>query len=800
MGISRIDFGSDTLMDLTEDTVSPENLLSGTTAHNAAGNPILGTAIQGHIITDDDGISMPVRSKLKFENVDVSDDSENDMTIVTSHGSGSNITITTEEPTLFGKPVTISKDSTVLTKDFSMSGSVTFTNVSMTGTITITSTDGTDTAIKELDVPYFGNYTTYINFIPNGSTILPTDDIQIWLKCAGIDKSYTTLSEVLADHDTLYLLMGNDNAVDYLVRSKTWATNNNVKLIPKMTSDTAPSGVASFKDGAYAADRKAYKAFDRNPGHAMSANAASNLTNQEDDYIQYQFASEVKIGGGLIQWVSASPSIIFKTLMIDASTDGINFTEIYRSDIEDGTLDYSFTTIPTSATHIRCHQINGRWGGGDQRMILDQLQFFEPYGIPNNETAMKYIGKWNYASDTLLNDPTWHEAIVSSDYMRLVLNVEVPQMTSNTTPSGVVSASSVHSSSAAWKGFSDNGTWHSADSSSSTVNQWLQYEFTKPVCIKAFFVKPHSANNITYKIQGYNTVNSSWDDLTDVLSALASTEYLVKLNNYNKYTKYRLYVITSTYLTGGKYYTVITRLNFYGRTNVTENVIDIYSAAGDAVMITPQSGSVIICETDTTGHGIVARNDMPAGTYTLSSIIAKNPSNLSNDYTKTVTITASTSEVYFMPDGALYWWGYMDSTRLETCSTANGWGSLFGTAPTYQPTYIDLYAGSSASTSYCGVGLKNAISTETKTCVVYTGITGSTASGITTPFYLSQSVFSSKSSSSSTGTTQRFNGSGLTYKETEIPSSYSGYYLTLAASYPSGGSRIRSNLHALWIE
>ena len=42
-----------------------------------------------------------------------------------------------------------------------------------------------------------------LHSVPEGSTVLPTDDIQIWLACAGItDKSYTTLNEVLADSTT----------------------------------------------------------------------------------------------------------------------------------------------------------------------------------------------------------------------------------------------------------------------------------------------------------------------------------------------------------------------------------------------------------------------------------------------------------------------------------------------------------------------------------------------------------------------------------------------------------------------
>lgn len=44
MGVSKVELGDNTLVDLTEDTVSPEVLLKGYTAHNKAGEPIDGTA------------------------------------------------------------------------------------------------------------------------------------------------------------------------------------------------------------------------------------------------------------------------------------------------------------------------------------------------------------------------------------------------------------------------------------------------------------------------------------------------------------------------------------------------------------------------------------------------------------------------------------------------------------------------------------------------------------------------------------------------------------------------------------
>lgn len=43
MAISKVIYGEDTLMDLTADTVTAETLAAGTTAHNAAGEPVVGT-------------------------------------------------------------------------------------------------------------------------------------------------------------------------------------------------------------------------------------------------------------------------------------------------------------------------------------------------------------------------------------------------------------------------------------------------------------------------------------------------------------------------------------------------------------------------------------------------------------------------------------------------------------------------------------------------------------------------------------------------------------------------------------
>lgn len=47
MGINKVVFGNQTLVDLTEDTVTASDLKRGITAHDRSGNPIVGTSTDG---------------------------------------------------------------------------------------------------------------------------------------------------------------------------------------------------------------------------------------------------------------------------------------------------------------------------------------------------------------------------------------------------------------------------------------------------------------------------------------------------------------------------------------------------------------------------------------------------------------------------------------------------------------------------------------------------------------------------------------------------------------------------------
>ena len=52
MGVNEVKLGNETLINLKGDTVTPSTLMEGETAHNRAGEPIVGTAINVDDLSD----------------------------------------------------------------------------------------------------------------------------------------------------------------------------------------------------------------------------------------------------------------------------------------------------------------------------------------------------------------------------------------------------------------------------------------------------------------------------------------------------------------------------------------------------------------------------------------------------------------------------------------------------------------------------------------------------------------------------------------------------------------------------
>ena len=360
---------------------------------------------------------------------------------------------------------------------------------------------------------------------PEGSTVTPTDDVQILLQCAGIfDKDYTTLTELMADTSTLSSVINSNNAIDYLVRSKTFIKSE--ALVPTMTSNTTPSGVVSASSVYSSSDmHQPYKAFDGNSNSCWYT--AANVGNAQ---IVYHFPSAVKVGKTTVKPYYSSTGVTglaLRSFTIKGSHDGTTWSEpLYTS----ATLSNAEQTVTCEFENDVAYEYyevdcTGTYRSDGQIMVAE-IQYYSEAGITENSNAMSYIGLNNYASNTLLADT--NEGLV-------------PVMTSDTTPSGQCFGSTNYSSSYDWymafDGTPDASPWAS-QAVSPTHNQ-IGYKFPSQTQIKKARVK--FGQNTSYTLQGSND-GTNW---TNIITGTA-TVGVVKEDVINANYQYYRYDNTAT--------------------------------------------------------------------------------------------------------------------------------------------------------------------------------------------------------------------------------------------------------------
>lgn len=95
--------------------------------------------------------------------------------------------------------------------------------------------------------------------------------------------------------------------------------------------------------------------------------------------------------------------------------------------------------------------------------------------------------------------------------------------------------------------------------------------------------------------------------------------------------------------------------------------VTVYSAVGDTLTIVDESGTKTEVFDNDKAYKSITLDIAPSGSsVTFTSSIAKNPSDLSAYYSKTVTVTSATTDVYVMPEKAIYWYGYKTKTFAVT--------------------------------------------------------------------------------------------------------------------------------------
>lgn len=160
-------------------------------------------------------------------------------------------------------------------------------------------------------------------------------------------------------------------------------------------------------------------------------------------------------------------------------------------------------------------------------------------GMCADSTAMTYIGLNNYCANKLLADATWRTAICNSTYFESVLNVKVPVMTSNTTPSGVAFASSEATAGGityyAYRAFNGDISTPWASSEVSPTYCWIGYKF--PTTKKIYKTVVRFTQNTTYYLQGSDD-GITYTNIVSSGSATLNTNKEDFVNSEYQYFRY----------------------------------------------------------------------------------------------------------------------------------------------------------------------------------------------------------------------------------------------------------------------
>lgn len=347
--------------------------------------------------------------------------------------------------------------------------------------------------MKQLNLYYIGGGS---GSVPDGKKVTPTDDIQIWLKCAGLgDVTYTTIEQVLADTGALYVLLSNHNAVDYMVRSITWASS--------IASDS--TAMSYIGNNNYCAD-------------TLLGNNGVNT------FVKYPYSDTTKTDNGvtftdngdgsITANGTASADTIFGLIGYSSGNIKQYFNKPGKYILDPGTTDFNSNFSAFFGIDYNNSWLINHWFNDNKRYELTITE--EMLNNPSEYTVQYYV--YVRSGNTVSNKtvwplPVWTYAICKSSYNESVLNTKVPQMTSDTAPSGECFASSVEGGYKAYYAFDRNNSskWHATGE----TNESVGYHFTDTIKVYRGYVrsvKEGSPTAVT-RMKNYK-IQSSTDGVT----------------------------------------------------------------------------------------------------------------------------------------------------------------------------------------------------------------------------------------------------------------------------------------------
>ena len=461
-------------------------------------------------------------------------------------GGGSTILVTTSESTLYGQTVTLSDGTTTLTGTFSNAGECEFTGVMMVGTLTATS----GTASTSINVPYFGVYSIILSLFSATITATYPDDKGATCTCTGNGESYTASGSPYT-----FTVHG---AGEYRVTAT--LDGKSITDVIQITTD-GQSETATINFGTIVVTYdNAFRGLSITCTKDSSVYTKTAPSSGNTMYFYPNITGNWVIGGtvsGTPYSKTANVTSLSTSVSVSLETVPDGKTATPTDDIEKwlacGQItDKSYTTISEvlndSTTLLALISDNN---------AVDYMVRSTTWAsdVCADSTAMTDIGANNYCADTLLSDATWASAIANSTYFESVLNVKVPTMTSDTTPSGKVTGSSTSGGFyyTPYHAFDGNPStfWFTY---SQTTDNWIEYEFTEDVTVyatKVSFGQVSSAHDISIKIQVYD--GSDWVDIgsKSSFSPILNQEYFISSPSNMSKKRYRMFVPEVMLVSGG---------------------------------------------------------------------------------------------------------------------------------------------------------------------------------------------------------------------------------------------------------
>ena len=481
-----------------------------------------------------------------------------------SAGGGSTVKVTTSESSLYGQSVTLSDGVTTLTETFSNSGEATFSGVTLTGTLTLTSGG----ASRTISVPYFGNYSFILSLFT--ATVTVTFPYSDGASCT-LSDGVTTLTATTSPMAFSIPNTGTWTATAVLDGVSKAGTAKTITTDGQTETDTIEYGTINL---TYANEFRGQTITCAQTGGSTITKTAPSSGNSMTFYpnatgtweITGAYSGTTYSSGSItVSSLSTAVSALLQTIPNGSTATPVNDVQKLLNCA--GIFNKNYTTInqllADSTSLLAVISDNN---------AVDYLVRSTGFAADMcaDSTAMTDIGANNYCANTLLADATWCTAICNSTYFESVLNVKVPTMTSNTTPSGecIEGSSGCETAHPAWHAFDGDsstfGLTKTAGTSTPAPNvSSIGYDFGASVKVAKFRVNPwRETYSPKIGLFGSND-NSTWTKIKEVSLSSGDTDVTTVCDNVSAY---RYYCIDGIELSSGGNYTMgFYTIQFYGR-------------------------------------------------------------------------------------------------------------------------------------------------------------------------------------------------------------------------------------------